>query len=335
MEEEVSDCKHQPPRVSVALLAYNQASMVRRAAQSCLAQTGAPLEIVLSDDASTDDTFAVLQEVAAAYRGPHRVIARRNERNVGIGEHYNILMKACSGELIVTAAGDDFSLPERVQSLVSAWEATGRKADLVASHVVDLDHDGNLHDVIRVDDLAPYRGVDDWARKRPYIIGAGHAFTRRMMERFGPLLPGVFYEDQIMVFRAIVSGGAVTVDAPLVHYRRGGTSRRPVFKSHEHMQRWTDTQRSREMAEREQLIMDAVVAQCDDKVRLLLEEPLMRERYLKALRVATNRQARWQTLVDAPQLPLWWRFRKLLHVTFPHATVSVKRGLEAWHRLRR
>jgi glycosyltransferase involved in cell wall biosynthesis len=322
-----------PPRhrVSLVLLAYNQESMVRRAVQSCLAQDCEPLEIVLSDDASTDGTFEAMQPLAAAYRGPHTVRARRNATNVGIGEHYNQLLKATSGELLVTAAGDDFSEPHRVRRLIEAWESTGRRADLIASHVIDMDHDGVLHEIMRVDDLSAYRTVQEWAAKRPYIIGAGHAFTRRMMERFGPMLPAVFYEDQIMTFRAIAMGGGITVDEPLVHYRRGGTSRKPAFESDDHMQRWTHRQRGRELAEMEQLVADATIAGCDALVRPTLEAPFRRERYLRALNGAASHEERWRAFRTANALPFWWRLRKMLHVTFPDATRSVKSVLSVFH----
>lgn len=336
MNESTSNAASAAPLVSVILLAYNQQHMVRRAAQACLAQEGGPYEIVFSDDASTDDTFEELQRVAAAYRGPHRVTARRNEANVGIGEHYNQLVRATAGELIVTAAGDDVSLPHRVRRIVEAWEASGRRADLIASHVIDLDDDGRTHDVIRVDDLGPYRGVADWGESRPYIIGAGHAFTRRMMERFGPFQPTIAYEDQIMVFRAIAMGGAVTIDEPLVLYRRGGTSARPpVFDSTEHMVRWRDRQLRRELAEKQQLIADAEVAGCGDQVRKLLERSLRRDHYVMMLRDAPTREERWRMFRQAQYLPVGWRFKKLLHALYPNATMHVKRGLAVFHRSKR
>lgn len=315
------------PRVSMVLLAYNQQDTVRRAAESCLAQDCEPLEIVLSDDASTDNTYTILQDVAAGYRGPHKVSARRSETNVGIGEHYNQLLGATTGDLLVTAAGDDFSTPDRVRRLIEAWEATGCKADLIASHVIDLDHDGQLHDVMRVDDLSQYHGIQDWAARRPYIIGAGHAFTRRMMERFGPMSAGVFYEDQIMVFRAIVSGGAVTVDAPLVHYRRGGTSRKPSFDSPKHMRQWSYRQRAREEAEMVQLLADAEVVGQRPLVEAKLAVSLKRLRYLQALADATTAEQRWAAYDAAAPLSRWWRLRKMAHVKFPDTTVAVKRWL--------
>ena len=132
------------PRISLLLLACNQQATARAAALSCLAQVGEPLEIVLSDDASSDATFAELQAAARHYSGPHQVRVRRNPANLGIGAHYNRLLAETSGALLVTAAGDDFSVPQRVQCLAAAWDESGQRADLIASHFIDMAADGTL-----------------------------------------------------------------------------------------------------------------------------------------------------------------------------------------------
>jgi glycosyltransferase involved in cell wall biosynthesis len=321
------------PVVSLILLTYNQQDLVEHAVAGCFAQDCEPIEIVLSDDCSTDDTFARLQTLAQSYRGPHTVIARRNARNLGISQHYNQLVTVARGELLVTAAGDDVSTPDRVRRIVAAWEANGRRADLIASHVTDLDQQGNLHEVIRVDDLAQWRGLDDWLKKRPYIIGASHAFTRRMMDRFGPFIPALAYEDQTMAFRAIVGGGAITVDASLVHYRRGGaSSTRPGLDSVAYADEWTEAHLNRTRAEIDQRIADADVAGCGDAVRDLMAEPLQLIRFLQALRAAPALAMRFRAVREAPLLPLGWRLRKLLHATFPNATFRIKRSVRVFHR---
>ncbi|NBY16877.1 MAG: glycosyltransferase family 2 protein, partial [Betaproteobacteria bacterium] len=69
-----NDPGQQAPTVSVLFLAFNQGPYVEQAARSILEQRGiAPLEIVLSDDASTDATFDILRALADQYRGPHQV----------------------------------------------------------------------------------------------------------------------------------------------------------------------------------------------------------------------------------------------------------------------
>jgi hypothetical protein len=213
-----------PLRISVLLLTYNQRPWVDAAVGACLAQLGEPLDVVLSDDASTDGTHERLLELAAGYQGPHRVRVRRNAGNLGIGGHYNRAVSECQGQLIVTAAGDDISLPHRVQTLAAAWDATGCRADLVSSHLLDMAVDGSPMGTVEVDDLSRWTSPDDWVRQRPRVVGAAHAFTPRLFERFGPIAADVPYEDQIMALRACCLGGGVTVAQPLLHYRRGGVS---------------------------------------------------------------------------------------------------------------
>jgi glycosyltransferase involved in cell wall biosynthesis len=320
------------PKVSLLVLTYQQRALLDGAVASAFAQDCEPIEIVLSDDGSSDGSHERLLALAAAYRGPHRVLVRPRGPNLGIAEHYNQLHAYASGELFVTAAGDDASTPDRVRRLVDAWNVNGRRADLIASHLTDMDAAGHLHDTIRVDDLAAWPNIDAWIAKRPYIVGASHAYTRRMMDRFGGMDRAIAYEDQIMVFRAIASGGAITVDAPLVHYRRGGTSRQPGFDSVDQKAHWTERQLDRILAEMNQLIADAHVAGCAERMQSLMERPLHRDRYLRTLMRELPWRERWRALREAGDLPLGWRLRKLLHAAFPNATFHLKAVLQLFHR---
>ena len=72
-------------RVTLAILAYNQEQFVDSAVRSALAQVCEPIEILVSDDCSSDGTFDRIQQLVGEYRGPHRAIARRNPENLGIG----------------------------------------------------------------------------------------------------------------------------------------------------------------------------------------------------------------------------------------------------------
>jgi len=108
------------PRITLAVLAYNQSATIDTAVQSALGQQCEPVEVLLSDDASPDDTFDKMQAAASAYTGPHQVVVRRNARNLGIGEHYNEVMRAARGRLIVMMAGDDISTPDRVARTAAA-----------------------------------------------------------------------------------------------------------------------------------------------------------------------------------------------------------------------
>lgn len=322
--------REKSPTVSILLLAYQQAHLVRASIEACLAQEGGPYEIILSDDASTDGTFEAMQDAVRGYRGRHHVVVRQNRANLGIGRHYNELIALARGELLVTAAADDISVHDRVRQLEAAWEGTGKKADLIASHVFDLDDEGEVHGVIEVDNLADWRGPNDWIRQRPYVIGAGHAFTKRLMERFGPLRSDVFYEDQILSFRATGSGGAITLPRPLVYYRRGGTSRRPRFTDAQSMFGWTQRQSGRERAVMLQLLSDARTVGCEEAMHSEIEDDLLRASYMYHVCASSNMPQRLRAVLAHPELPLWWRCRRALHTTFPRTTFAVKRHLAHW-----
>src|SRR5947209_4528615 len=118
----------QKPLLTFGVAAFNQEPFVEEAVQAAFAQTYSPLEIILSDDASKDRSFEIMSELAAGYKGPHRIILNRNPVTRCIGGHINRIMEISRGELLLAAAGDDISLPQRADVTWQAWEASGRKA---------------------------------------------------------------------------------------------------------------------------------------------------------------------------------------------------------------
>jgi glycosyltransferase involved in cell wall biosynthesis len=100
------------PLVTFAVFAYNQEQFIREAVEGALAQTYSPLEVILSDDASPDRTFEIMQQVASQYRGPHRVILNRNSTNRLTG-HVNALGTRCTASSYL-AAGDDTPVGSRI-----------------------------------------------------------------------------------------------------------------------------------------------------------------------------------------------------------------------------
>lgn len=307
-----------PPRITLLVFAFNQSALVEAAVRSCLAQDCEPLEIVLSDDASTDGTFAVLQALAVAYHGPHHVRVRRNAVNLGVGAHYNAAVADSSGQLIVTAAGDDISLPHRVRTLAAAWDATGQQADLLASHLIDMDAQGNDVGVLRVDDLAAWCSPDDWVHKRPHVVGASHAFTRRMCERFGPIRADLPYEDQVMALRATCMGGGITVDEPLVRYRRGGLSAgSPVGLGADAYRQKLVTKHARQRALALQIECDLRMAGRSDLWCGRMRQKLHRSELMLALQAASTWAERWALAWTATEAGVAWASLQAVNAQWP------------------
>lgn len=306
------------PRITLLVLAYRQAEYIEAAVASALAQMGEPIEIILSDDASPDDSFDRMQSLAARYQGPHLVRLNRNPTNLGIGGHYNRLIDLARGQLIVTQAGDDISLPHRVTRVLQVWNDHEQKPDLIASHLTDIQLDGTPGATLPVDDLSKWPDVQSWLRRRPYVVGAAHAFTKRMHQRFGPFVEGLTYEDQTNALRAIGLGGAVTVPEALVQYRRGGVSGGLQSGSAEEFLAWIRNRNQAHLALHAQWIQDALTLGCAAEIGRATLAEHDRERCLLQMLSATSRSQLWKVALTPCSPPLNWRIRKALHLSLPH-----------------
>jgi glycosyltransferase involved in cell wall biosynthesis len=317
------------PLVSVLLIAYNQERLVADAVGSVLAQTYAPLEILVSDDCSQDRTFEVMRQTVESYTGPHRVVLNRNVRNEGISAHLTKLARMSRGELLVVAAGDDISVPERCSRIVEFWLEHDREPDLIASDLIEIDSHGERHAQLSPTDLGTYRSFEDWLALRPHVVGAAHAWSRRLFDRFGDMLPGAMAEDQIMTFRAIMSGGALSMREPLVLYRHGGLSRKRRWKSvDEFIARILQTNRFA-LAEVAQLQRDAETAGVGPCMQAALAAKRAREEYTRDIFVTDGLGARVRLLVARGKVKWGFRIRMFLYASFPHVYAPIF-ALKRW-----
>ena len=214
------------PLISFIVFAYNQERFIEEAVAGAFGQTYSPLEIILSDDCSTDRTYEVMAQLAGAYRGSHKIKLRRSSRNMGIGAHVSAALREAQGELVVMAAGDDVSWKERSETVFSAWRDAGCSAGAVTSSVRVVDAEGC------------FVGYTSCRRRSGPIcgtfglVGPSYTLTRECFTRFDSL-EGIVGEDQVFGLRALFLGGIVTVDKPLVDYRIHGKSASLNFDTHE------------------------------------------------------------------------------------------------------
>lgn len=217
MNEQVSDEK---PLVTFALFAYNQEKYIREAVEGALAQTYSPLQIILSDDCSSDRTFVIMQEMAANYTGPHAILLNRNEPNLGLAGHINHVMTLAKGELIVVAAGDDISVATRVDELVQSWSINSKNTGIIYSDINQIDFESkllkfNCHQDFSNKSLSEF--VD-----QPFALICSYAFTRSVWDSFSPLSENLRNEDFIFPFRTLLLGKKIVyLKKSLVMYRIG------------------------------------------------------------------------------------------------------------------
>lgn len=208
--------------VTFALFAYNQEDYIREAVEGAFAQTYEPLEIILSDDCSSDRTYQIMQELAAAYVGPHDVHLRRNEVNLGLATHVNVVIANSYGEIIVVAAGDDVSLPNRASISVDLLQRHADATAVLLSADV-IDQSGQIVDK-RPNN--PHKAPEhtqtilDLLRWKHITFGATRAVRREVFTKFGPLNDSCPTEDTPLLLRSLLLGVNVISQKKSVLYRR-------------------------------------------------------------------------------------------------------------------
>ena len=209
------------PLITFVLLTYNQDRYVREAVRGALSQTYSPLEIILSDDCSSDRTFDIIQEVAMKYTGPHKIRINRNEKNLGIGDHVNRIMELAKGELIVGAAGDDISLPERVRKTYEAYIRSDKKALAIYSRVILIDQKGEFKGVYERSTKSQTNLLEFLTTpSNVSVLGASLTWHRKVFDVLGPLLSGSITEDRPIAFRSMILGNIEYLKEALVLWRR-------------------------------------------------------------------------------------------------------------------
>ena len=106
------------PLVSIVYVTYNQERFAREAIRSVLSQTYAPLEFIIMDDASTDETGTIILTELATHRAGARVLYLRNPHNLGAFRNTEQGLFLVKGEFIVYFNGDDVMLPEMTAEMV-------------------------------------------------------------------------------------------------------------------------------------------------------------------------------------------------------------------------
>lgn len=204
------------PLVTFVLFAYNQEKYIREAVEGALAQSYSPLEIILSDDCSCDRSFDIMRDIVKSYTGEHLLILRRNPVNMGLIEHINGIFSIARSDYIVAAAGDDISLPGRVEKLMPFLK---EGALLVHSDYECIGEDGSAVEFGRPDIKSFSSDLRKIARSGCRYLGATGAWNKKIIEKGGPIKQRAAWEDTVLGFRAAVLNSHSVSYEVLVKYR--------------------------------------------------------------------------------------------------------------------
>lgn len=109
--------------ISAVILTYNGSKFLEKRIASILDQTVAPYEILVLDDASTDDSVTLTKQLLKSCKIPYRIIT--NEENRGCGEQLIRGIDEAKGQFIWFAEQDDYCSPNFIERVTEALNAHG------------------------------------------------------------------------------------------------------------------------------------------------------------------------------------------------------------------
>ena len=116
--------QHHSPLISVVVVTYNSSEFVMETLESAFNQTWDNIELIITDDCSSDDTVEICKTWLDKNKSRFvRTQLILEERNTGVAPNANRGLKASNGEWIKFVAGDDVLMPDCVQELVHFIEA--------------------------------------------------------------------------------------------------------------------------------------------------------------------------------------------------------------------
>ncbi|CAL9436826.1 hypothetical protein SUDANB58_02166 [Streptomyces sp. enrichment culture] len=199
------------PDVTVTVIVYNDAGRLPRAVESVRRQTHANLEIVVSDDHSTDATPRVARELAA--RDPRIRYLRLAENSGGCSAPRNRAVEIARAPYLMFLDSDD-ELPERaVEVLLAAHRA--REIDFAMGAVQRVRTDTGRRSTWMPHLVAEHRtleGIEADPRLFFEHLSTGKMYARAFLDRHRLRFPeGIHYEDQLFSAQAYCLAKAFTI----------------------------------------------------------------------------------------------------------------------------
>lgn len=276
------------PSFSIIIPAYQAAGFVAGAVESALAQTLPPLEVIVSDDGSTDD----LRGALAPYAGEIMLLHKEHS---GVSATRNVALRAATGDFVVVLDADNVLQPEYLEAL-SELAVARPDLDILTTDAF-LELDGKIYGRY-------YRGKARFVEKdqrrgiiHQHFVYANAAYRRKALlavggyDEFYDPTPYHGVEDTDLLVRMILGGSAAgLVDEPLATYRihagslsanrarstRGGVLVLERAATHPSLTEAELRYLQRELAARKQ---DAALVEAEEALRGLAAHP--RRRCLK------------------------------------------------------
>jgi glycosyltransferase involved in cell wall biosynthesis len=207
------------PLVSVAIATYNGEKFLRQQLDSIYSQTYKNIEVVVTDDCSTDSTVEILEQ----YKQEQGLRYLVNEKNIGFVRNFEKAISLCKGEYIALSDQDDVWKPEKIEILLhEIGDCT-----LIYSPATEYIHkDGFIAKVPDIDFYVNFctRFGNGKPTKRliatNWVVSHQILFKRELSEFALPIPNGQYYHDAWLAIVASKLNGLKFLSRGLMYYRQ-------------------------------------------------------------------------------------------------------------------
>lgn len=220
-------------RISVALCTHNGAAYIDRQIASILAQSRPVDEIVLSDDASTDDTVAIVRRAVTDFsaQSDHAIGLQvlANPVALGVVANFEQAVLATTGSLIALCDQDDVWHREKIETEIRVFDEDAT-VELIFSDARLVDGGGaplahSLFEALsmtrRERKLLLGGSAFEALLGRNLVTGATVVFRRSLLDTAAPF-PSHWVHDEWLAALAAAAGGVRMLDSELIDYRQHG-----------------------------------------------------------------------------------------------------------------
>jgi len=209
----------QKPKISVILKVYNAARFIESSVHSILNQTFKNFELITIDDGSTDESWAILRDLA---NKDQRIKLHRNMKNMGLPKTGNLALKLASAEFIAIQDADDWSYPDRLDRQVRFLEKNPECVAL-GSQMMMVNSDGlpiRLWKVPLSHADIDFRHINGFGLQLPHPTLMTRADTMRLVEGYREEFP--FSDDFDLLLRLAEVGKVENLPDVLVRHTKHG-----------------------------------------------------------------------------------------------------------------
>ncbi len=176
------------PILSVLLPVYNHAKYVSKAIDSILSQTYKDFELIIIDDASTEDLMSILSSYTDS-----RIRLHSNDKNIGVTKTLNKAIKLSRGKYLARQDSDDISFSKRFEMQIKAFD--NEQVGLVGTWAHAIDFKGEVVPktyLQQIREVGDYQ-IKDYLKQKNCLVHGSVMFRKEVVDKIGYYDPELYF----------------------------------------------------------------------------------------------------------------------------------------------